>query len=292
MSSYNIENAKKFGDFTVIGSVPNEGIVLVHDGNNVKAISVENLVGPTKGSGAGVHNAIYRGKSLGSTVTASQYAAIQAGTFDDLFIGDYWTIGGVKYRIAAFDYYLTTGDTACNAHHVTLVPDTALYSAQMQNTESGQYEAGAANTTEGAYVNSDMYTTNLEQAKTIISNAFGSAHILNHRQLLPNATTNGYEVGFAWYDSIVELMTEHNVYGGKIFKNAVQGTNFAYSYTIDKSQYPLFAMRPDLISNRVTYWLRDVASATNFCCVNNSGDAFASDASCSFGVRPAFSIKS
>ena len=25
---------------------------------------------------------------------------------DDLFIGDYWTISGVNYRIAAFDYWL------------------------------------------------------------------------------------------------------------------------------------------------------------------------------------------
>ena len=54
---------------------------------------------------AGVHNSIYRGKPLGSTVTAAQYAEIAAGTFKDLYIGDYWTIGGVNYRIAAFDYY-------------------------------------------------------------------------------------------------------------------------------------------------------------------------------------------
>lgn len=282
MATLPIDNAKKFGDFTVISSVPNSGIILVHDGNNVKAISVENLVGPTRGSGAGVHNSIYRGKNLGSTVTAAQYAAIKAGTFDDLFIGDYWTIGGVIYRIAAFDYYLTTGDTACNTHHVTLVPDTVLYSHVMNDT----------NITTGAYVGSKMYTEGLTQAKTTINTAFGASHVLNHRQLLPNAITNDYESGFSWYDSTVELMTEHNVYGGKIFKNALQGTSFAYSHTIDKSQYPLFAMRPDLISNRVTYWLRDVASATYFCYVYGSGIASYGGASYSVGVRPAFSIVS
>lgn len=282
MATLPIDNAKKFGDFTVISSVPNSGIILVHDGTNVKAISVENLVGPTKGSGAGVHNSIYRGKNLGSTVTSSQWAAIKSGKFDDLFIGDYWVINGVTYRIAAFDYYYDTGDTACTSHHVTLVPDVNMYTHVMNDT----------NITTGAYVGSKMYTEGLNQAKTTINTAFGASHILNHRQLLPNATTNDYEVGFSWYDSTVELMTEHNVYGGKIFKNALQGTSFAYNHTIDKSQYPLFAMRPDLISNRQWFWLRDVASATYFCRVSSDGVAGHNYASGSGGVRPAFSIVS
>ena len=51
---------------------------------------------------AGFHNSLFRGKSLGTSVTAAQWAAIGAGTFDDLFIGDYWTINGIVWRIAAF----------------------------------------------------------------------------------------------------------------------------------------------------------------------------------------------
>ena len=280
MSTFNIENAMKFGDFTVLQTVPNEGIVLVHDGTNVRAISVENLVGPTKGSGAGVHNSLYRGKNLGSSVTAAQWAAIKAGTFDDMFIGDYWVINGVTYRIAAFDYYYNTGDTACTSHHVTLVPDGNMYTHVMNDT----------NITTGAYVGSKMYTEGLAQAKTTINAAFGEAHVLNHRQFLPNATTDGYESGASWYDSTVELMTEHNVYGGKVFKNACQGTAFAYNHTIDKSQYPLFMFRPDMISNRAWFWLRDVASATGFAGVNGSGGASNNNASDASGVRPAFSI--
>lgn len=280
MSTFNIENAKKFGDFTVIQTVPNAGIVLVHDGTNVKAISVENLVGPSRGSGAGVHNSLYRGKNLGSSVTAAQWAAIQAGTFDDMFIGDYWVIGGVTYRIAAFDYYYNTGDTACTSHHVTLVPDANMYTHVMNDT----------NITTGAYVGSKMYTEGLAQAKTTINAAFGSAHILNHRQYLQNATTDGYASGGSWYDSTVELMTEQNVYGGKVFGNCINGTAFPNNYTIDKSQYPLFMFRPDMISNRQWFWLRDVASATGFADVGSKGDANDNYASSAGGVRPAFSI--
>ncbi len=231
---------------------------------------------------AGSHNAIYRGKNLGTSVTAEQYAAIAAGTFDDLYIGDYWVINGVTWRIAAFDYYRATGDTSCDEHHVTIVPDSWLYLARMNE----------ANTTAGAYVGSEMYTTNLEQAKTIINTAFGSAHILTHRQHLQNAVTSGRPSGGAWYDSQVELMTEQNVYGCKIFGSMPDGSTVIDNYTVDKSQYPLFAYEPSMISNREYFWLRDVVSAADFASVYLSGYANYNLASITRGVRPAFSIKS
>lgn len=230
--------------------------------------------------GAGAHNATYRGKNLGTAVTAEQYAAIADGTFRDLFIADYWTIGGVNYRIAAFDFYYNTGDTACTTHHVTLVPDANMYSHVMNNT----------NVTTGAYVGSKMYTEGLNLAKETINDAFGSAHILKHRQFLQNAVTNGYASGGSWYDSSVELMTEQNVYGCKVFSNVSCGTALPNSYTVDKSQFPLFAFRPDLISNRMSYWLRDVVSAAYFAIVTYHGYAYCYDASYAGGVRPAFSI--
>lgn len=295
MGSISIET-KKFADLTEILEVGDDGLLLVHDGSGVKTITVENfkadlkalidenaiLLAKLASNNAGAHNAIYRGKYLGSSVTAEQYAAISAGTFEDLYIGDYWTIGGVNYRIAAFDYYLNTGDTACNTHHVVIVPDTCLYNHVMNDT----------NVTTGAYTGSKMYTEGLATAKSTINTAFGSSHILTHRSYLTNAVTNGYPSAGAWFDSAVELMNENNVYGGKMFTGVVCGTNGPALYTIDKSQFPLFALDPSRITNRATCWLRDVVSASSFANVGSLGDAGAANASNSFGVRPAFSIKS
>lgn len=146
------------------------------------------------------------------------------------------------------------------------------------------------NITTGAYVGSKMYTEGLTQAKTTINSAFGEAHILNHRQYLQNAVTDGYASGGSWYDSTVELMTEQNVYGGKVFGNQLNGTALPNSYTVDKSQYPLFTFRPDMQSNRQWFWLRDVVSASNFADVSNRGQASCDTASTAGGVRPAFSI--
>lgn len=226
---------------------------------------------------AGAHNSIYRGKYLGTSVTAEQYAAISAGTFDDLYIGDYWVINGVTWRIAAFDYWLHSGDTECTTHHVVLVPDTYLYGAKMNES----------NITTGGYVGSVMYTTNLETAKNTISTAFGSGHVLSHRELLTNAVADGKASGWAWYDSTVELMNEAMVYG-----HSAWGSALDYETGADKSQLPLFALDHSRICNRVDWWLRDVVSATNFAFVGYYGDAHSfSSASYALGVRPAFGIK-
>ena len=299
MSAISIET-KKVTELTAFTTPTDSCLIPIHDGTGLKKITFANFrakavegteakIAPLLFNNAGAHNAIYRGKSLGSTVTTAQYAAIKAGTFDDLYIGDYWTIGGVNYRIAAFDYYLNSGDTNCTTHHVVIVPDTCLYNAQMHNTSSGGYEGGAANTTTGGYVGSDMYKSNLEQAKTTIKSAF-SGHVLKHRIYLTNAVANGRASGGAWCDSEVDLMCEQMVYGSGIFSPVSDGSNVPANYRVEKSQLPLFQHEPSRICNRATWWLRDVITASHFAIVSGSGNATYSGASDSLGVRPAFCI--
>lgn len=299
MSAISIET-KKVTELTAFTTPTDSCLIPIHDGTGLKKITFANFrakavegteakIAPLLFNNAGAHNAIYRGKSLGSTVTTAQYAAIKAGTFDDLYIGDYWTIGGVNYRIAAFDYYLNSGDTNCTTHHVVIVPDTCLYNAQMHNTSSGGYEGGAANTTTGGYVGSDMYKSNLEQAKTTIKSAF-SGHVLKHRIYLTNAVANGRASGGAWCDSEVDLMCEQMVYGSGIFSPVSDGSNVPTNYRVEKSQLPLFQHEPSRICNRSNWWLRDVITASFFANVYYNGDATYNGASYSFGVRPAFCI--
>lgn len=299
MSAISIET-KKVTELTAFTTPTDSCLIPIHDGTGLKKITFANFrakavegteakIAPLLFNNAGAHNAIYRGKSLGSTVTTAQYAAIKAGTFDDLYIGDYWTIGGVNYRIAAFDYYLNSGDTNCTTHHVVIVPDTCLYNAQMHNTSSGGYEGGAANTTTGGYVGSDMYKSNLEQAKTTIKSAF-SGHVLKHRIYLTNAVANGRASGGAWCDSEVDLMCEQMVYGSGIFSPVSDGSNVPANYRVEKSQLPLFQHEPSRICNRATWWLRDVITASAFAGVRYYGIADCGDASNSRGVRPAFCI--
>lgn len=299
MSAISIET-KKVTELTAFTTPTDSCLIPIHDGTGLKKITFANFrtkvvegteakIAPLLFNNAGAHNAIYRGKSLGSTVTTAQYAAIKAGTFDDLYIGDYWTIDGVNYRIAAFDYYLNSGDTNCTTHHVVIVPDTCLYNAQMHNTSSGGWESGAANTTAGGYVGSDMYKSNLERAKTTIKGAF-SGHVLKHRIYLTNAVANGRASGGAWCDSEVDLMCEQMVYGSGIFFPVSDGSHVPTNYRVEKSQLPLFQHEPSRICNRAAWWLRDVITASDFAGVNYNGNADYGTASYSRGVRPAFCI--
>lgn len=221
----------------------------------------------------------FRGKNLGTVLTAEQKTNIQNGTFKGLFLGDYWVIGGRNWRIVDFNYWYNCGDTAFTNNHLVIMPDTTLYTAQMN----------ATNITTGGYVGSEMYTANLENAKTIVNAAFGSA-VLTHREYLTNAVTSGYPSAGAWFDSDVELPNEIMMYGSLVFTPAGDGTIVVNRYTISKTQLALFSVVPKFVNIRTSYWLRDVVSASYFALVTYYGYTYYNYASYSFGVRPVFAI--
>ena len=247
------------------GEQINESLTLVE---SIKEKGIINM----SAANAGAHNAIYRGKYLGNTITQAQYDVIAAGTFDDLFVGDYWTINEFNFRIAAFDYYYGTGSHPFNKHHVVIVPDTVLGTAVMNDTE----------TTAGGYVNTRMRSFFLGYAWQLIPAYLGD-HLLTHEDYLTTEYYGGYG---QWYEGTIELMTEQNVYGTAIYGNSNQPCR-----TVNNSQYPLFRFRPDLIRDPTTnYWLRDIASVTEFAMVCTLGNCDKASANENLGIRPSFAI--
>lgn len=227
-------------------------------------------------TGASRANSFIYEHSLGTSFTAEQSADIRAGKFELVRTGGYWTINGRKYWAAHADYRLNCGDTALTTHHMLVIPDKSFYNHVMND----------ANDTTGSYYGSKMKTSGLADALATIKADFGADHILAHRIILPNAVSNGASSGWAWYDSQIDLMNEKMVYGSHAWGSSQNG----YDTGIDKSQLALFQARPDLITNRENWWLRDVQSAPTFCNVGNDGCANGWYASDSFGVRPAFLI--
>lgn len=225
------------------------------------------------------HNSYPRCKYLGTSITDAQNTAIKNRTYDDLFIGDYWTINGVNWRIVAIDYYYNVGDTNFDKGNIIVMPDTVLYNAQMNET----------NITAGAYASSLMRTQNLNSARTIARNAFGS-HLANHRILLANAANDSGPSGWAWYDSDgVELPNEVQIYGTRVWGSALKG----YDVATQKHQFPLMALAPQFVNTRQSYWLQDVSSYSVsgiFAVVYYYGDAHDYFASDSGGVRPSVTL--
>lgn len=258
----------------------NKLLVGTTDGN--KAIAAEDALFAMLDSFAPVElrRVIFRGKNLGTALTAVQKAAIKDGSFKGMFLGDYWNIGGRIWRIVDMDYWYNCGDTAFTSHHLVIMPDEALYNAQMNTT----------NVTTGGYVGSEMYKKNLENAKTIVNAAFQGS-VLTHREYLCNAVANGRPSGGAWFDSSIELPNEPMMYGHLHFSPTSDGSTVPSIYTISKTQLALFMVCPRFIVNRsYNQWLRDVVSSAGFAFVGGYGDANYNFASTSRGVRPVFAV--
>lgn len=227
---------------------------------------------------AAAHNAIYRGKNLGTQFTAEMSANIKNGTFKDLYCGDYLVINGTTYRFMDLDYLYKTGDTSLETHHILVVPDVPMYNHVMNDT----------NTTEGGYVGSKMYTSGLDQALAKIKADFGEAHIVTYRNLLVNTVSNGVPSNWAWYSRQIDLMNEEMVYGTRAWSQATQN---GYDTGSNKSQLAAFKHNHSLISScRLWYWLRAVRSSLAFCGVGGDGAATLYGASDAYGVRPCFLI--
>ena len=267
--------------------------------------ALKNLVEPVLVHNAGSHNATYRGKNLG-VFSDAQSAAIRAGTFAgtyggvyaDVYVGDAWTFSNVPYkyldandeeqsstysgtiRVGDCDYHLRAGDSELSAHHVLALPDENMFKVTMNDT----------NTTEGGYVGSKMRMVHLRRAEAIFKACFGEDHVLKHREYLVNAVADGKPSAGAWCDSVVELMDERMVYGSLIFDsgNTDGGETIPNRYSVECKQLNLFRHRPDLISNRQDYWLRNVVSASRFAGVGGFGYCFCNPATLAWpGVRPA-----
>lgn len=227
--------------------------------------------------GVSMANSVVMEYSLGTSFTDEQSADIRSGNFEKVHVGGYWTINGRKYWAAHADYRLHCGDTELTTHHMLVIPEKSLLNMNWNGT----------NDTTGGYASSKVKTEGMAQALEIVKGDFGADHILNHRIILTNAVSNGASSGWAWYDSQIDLMNEHMVYGSHAWGG---GSQNGYDTGADKSQLALFQARPDLITNRETWWLRDVYSASHPCIVEDKGTGSAWGASESIGVRPAFLI--
>lgn len=274
------QNAKRDGTLPL-----NSLIAITDDEQGGEEGSLEAIIGKN----AGARNSIFRGMNLGSQVTADQYNAIDAGTFEGLMLGDYWEIAGVKYRIADFDYYYRFSNPRMLKHHIIIVPDTTLGDLKNMND---------TNTTTGGYRDSLMRTENLNDAKAIINSAFGANHILTFRDAFTYTTSTG-ALAFTWVAGEVELMSEVQIYG-----NIIRGhcpfyeIGFATQFALFQKDRG-FIVAQNSADQFISWWLRSISSDSGtyqnfsgikFMTVNHTGLANDVTASTLQGVRPYFAI--
>ena len=224
------------------------------------------------------HRVIYRGKNLGTSFTTEQSQAVQNGTFTDMYVGDYWVINGKTRRIGDIDYFIHCGDNINLGHHLLIVDDGVDLSADGSTT----HFMNDTDTTAGGFKGSKMWNTTIpNQILPDITKAFGN-HLLNHREYISNAVTDGVPTGGEWVDTIYNIFNEVMYYGtvvnGANNGRAVGGAGL-FNIGCSKNQIALFKLDQSSMNRRAQIWLRDVVSASFFAAINNNGHALASNAS-------------
>lgn len=230
-----------------------------------------------------------------------------------MFIGDYWTINGVNWRIAAFNYWYNTGyDTnICTTNHVVIVPDTCLVPP---NGSTGLIENGSSSLEHG-YLGTGYYsgTNNDSSANTskatcinLVNAAFGSSHLLHHTEIFTSTVNHSITTGYSRTDSTVELMEEPMVYGSYIFglgeyrvdKRDVgtasewQAATSGFIQTTGCIQLPLFSFNRKFLYSDYSWWLRTIDSTYTLCFVNKYGSCGNGLSNkTDYGIRPVFGIK-
>ena len=274
---------------------------------------LQNIIGNY--NNAGFHNSIFRGKFLGTSFTTTQHNVIVAGTFDDLFIGDYWTINSTDYVIVHFDYYLRCSDSDINYHHIVVMPRTNLNlsgyidtTALINTTNAGvtvssqetvsafkwnaTMAAPNANSTAGGYIGSRMRTVIMPACDAKVKADFGSAYVKTVSMLYPSAfysESDGRATGWAWTatDLACDLCNETQVYGQQVWGTGAEGKP-GYEVGIDKWQFAIFAVHPAFANLRANWWLRSVDSSANAALVILGGNASGHGSATAYGVRPRF----
>lgn len=240
--------------------------------------------------------------------------------YQDIYAGDYFQMSRVIsaknpdatqqlngtdwVTIASIGGLAHNGDNMdLTPNHLVMVPGKGFGGTQ----HFGRSRMNPTNTSEGGYKASEMNTTVLGAVATAGSTAadatinqqlyaeFGT-HLKKTRELVTNkinatginryGANSGCSNGWEWIDAQAILMSEVEVYGSTVWSSSGWDTGNA------NHQFELFANSKSAINDRTAwYWLKDVASASEFCRCSYFGNAGYSGASRARDyVRPRFVI--
>lgn len=270
------------------------------------------------------HNRIFRGEEITRYVTDGSLWNRIAGTngftpFEDIYLGDYIKMSraitapnidsgssgvtGSQYvMVAGINTLYGNGDSnAVTYPHLVMVPGQGKGGTQ----HFGQHRMNATNTTVGGYKGSVMNTSVIGSVVSSGSTASGAtinqqlyaefgSHLKTVRELISNdinatgynrfGTNSGCANNWGWASFQAILLTEVEAYG------SIAWSSSGYDIGSGKVQLPAFALCTQALNNRSAWWwLRAVASATDFCYCSNRGTANYYNASnTSYYVRPRF----
>lgn len=219
------------------------------------------------------HRNTYRGKNLGTSFTDAQKAAIEDGSFEDLYIGDYWIDGTTQWIIMDINYPIykqPASDAEDHPNSLTIVPRGILYKSKFDDTATKGYGV------------SYLRSTGLTQAKSMIHSFFGADKVFHFTETLTTetATTLPHASGYVQNnDCSVEILCLPMIFGRRtIGSNGSPnsstgydaGSSLPFNRWSSNLQLKGFALNPDLITTPSfdgeygIYWIEESFSYGNY----------------------------
>lgn len=205
---------------------------------------------PEPTPGAVAHNKVLREQNLGN-LTDEHYKSISNGTFDDLYVGDYFTINNHKYIIGGFDYLYGAENNSNLGHHALIIDYNRTY-----NNGDDSYTWNINN----GFTKSETYLKKLPALDNRHKVDFQN-HLLEWNEYLTTSTQDGIANGGDWFrvkSSVFNIkMLGSKVANARQYKT-INKNGIDYNVGIEKDTLPImnFTTSNSILSYN---YIRDVA---------------------------------
>lgn len=235
---------------------------------------------------------IWREKNLGKTFTVEQRNAIKNGTFEDLYLGDYWVTNHGKVTIVDFDYWKRYNSVS-KPHHLVVMPTFVESSSDYYVPWSENSNENGYKTCKAREVLNDDSISGFKSK--FVTPLFGN-HLMSYGASLSSEkiiSSDGKNITNILFEvennCKLELLNERMIFGSGIFgmtSQQVDESDLANCSESDTQQLLAF----NLYFNKITEgiypgWLRDIsgvnsASVFNYYFNNCFRGNISSDFSC------------
>lgn len=241
----------KIKDFAKVSDVRGDD-VFIHDGERgTKTIKASDLPYALFEDLPLMHKNVFRGKNLGTRMTADQIARVRDGSFKDLWIGDYWASDGMPWRIVDINYWNV--HNALTIPHLVVMPDRSLYKQSMYDNDT---------TSSNSFWGSKVWNS-IGQCGDFASKVFDLSYIRTHVDSYMSSVAGS---GGAWeryyfksktVDAAVKFIipNEVMVYGCRIAVSSPMGSDGLHE--VSSRQLQLFRMGYNPGAQDSDFWLRD-----------------------------------
>lgn len=253
---------KKISELTQANAVADTDLFIVETNEGTRTVPYS-MMKPSSNlesvDCAASHNAVFRGKDLTNVYTIDEICErISNGTFEDLYIGDYFDITisttytsneSVRCVLAGFDSYMNTGypnNKAFNHHHAVVTTENPLTKYFVVNRTTGKNDG---------FADTEMWKTIIPIYQTAFNSVLNN-HILTHVLSLTKLNDNSARTA-GYYDVGLCLLSQIQVFGCSIVSSDYRDIG------LETSQLPLFLHNPNAKIREKGYWLRNYSNDFN-----------------------------